>query len=92
MDKHYLNEIGTEIIINCGSDVSTASKVEIRVLKPNGEAVWIPDKIEKEKVSYITKQGDLDASGFYYIQVYVEQDNWKGLGETATLRIYDKWE
>jgi len=92
MDKHYLNEIGTEIIINCGSDVSTASKVEIRVLKPNGEAVWIPDKIEKEIVTYTTKQDDFDVAGLYYIQVYVELDSWKGLGETATLRIYNKWE
>jgi len=46
MDKHYKGEIGTEIIINCGSDVSTASIVEIRVKKPNSEVVWIPDKID----------------------------------------------
>jgi len=94
MNKHYINEVGTDVIVDCGCDISTATVKEIRVKKPDGKIVkWDDCEVfDNNYLVYTLKEGDLDLDGSYALQVYIEIDNWKGLGEVALFKVYNLWE
>lgn len=88
MSKHYINEIGTEIIVNCGEDISTASIHKIKVKKPSGVKVeWNADIHEINYLKYIIATDDFNEVGEYSLQSYIEIGGWKGHGETVKFDI-----
>jgi len=90
--KTYLNDTGTAIIIDAGEDLSTASLMKIKYLKPSGASgAWIATIVSGEptKTRYITLSNDLDESGTWKLQLYVEFSTWKGHGEIASFVVYD---
>jgi len=91
--KHYVGEIGTAIIVNCGEDISTASIHNLRVKKPDGtEVIWNASVYNTNYLKYLIVTGDLDQAGNYEIQAYIEMGGWKGWGETAFFMVSNKYE
>ena len=63
-------------------DVSTATVKQIKLQKPDGTdvtktAVFTTDGSDG-KIQYVTVADDLDQSGEWKIQGYVEMPNWQG--------------
>jgi len=92
-DKHYVGEIGTEVIINCGTNISAASTKNLKVLKPDGktEVVWAAEFSGTNSLKYIIKEGDLDQVGSYSIQPYIILNGWIGHGETVRFVVNALW-
>ena len=80
--KVYVGDIGTEIVVDTCSDLSTATKVELRVEKPSGAPVtWAGTVFETTKIRHVAVSGDLDEVGEYNLQAYVEMPGWTGSRE-----------
>jgi len=92
--KHYVGEEGVPLIVKCGVDLSTSVTVaQIRVKKPDGTIVtWTASVYTYEGVTqylrYYTVEDDLDQSGEYEAQAYVERGSWKVHGESFRFMIY----
>lgn len=90
MSKVYKGDIGTSIILDCGSDVSTASAQEIKVQKPQGSTTtWSATVYNTNYLKHTTISTSVDDVGRYRLQAYVELTEWQGRGETADLTVYD---
>lgn len=80
--------LGTVITLECGVDLADALSVAIRVYKPGAvESVLWPGTASGTTVSHTIIAGDLDVTGTYVIQAYVELPGWSGPGETTTLLV-----
>lgn len=91
-EKHYVGEINTEIRVDCGIDVSTASVKKLIIKKPNGQIIErIPTVYNRRYLRYFTTAEDFDMSGEYELQAYVVTDSWQGYGQTVSFVIYDKF-
>jgi len=89
MYEVYVGDVGTEVSLNCGVDISTATVRKILVQKPNTTAVveWSAMADGANSIRYLTTTGDLDVSGTYLLQPYVELPGWSGKGETVELFV-----
>lgn len=90
MGKLFVGDVGTEIILDCGVDITSASVVKILVRKPGvpGVSEWVGTIEGTTQVKYTTKAGDLNAAGLYLLQAHVTMPTWSGKGETATLQVF----
>lgn len=93
MGKLYVGAVGVKLIVDTGVDLSGATYVSLKVKKPDGsETEWIGSALGT-KIEYIIQQGDLDQSGFYKIQAYVEfSDGSKMYGETDGMYVYKNFD
>lgn len=88
MSKVYVADVGTEIVLNCGADVSAATVKSIKVQKPDGTTTsWAAVLEGTNYLKYTIQDGDLDQAGAWKVQAYIEIASWKGLGETAKLKV-----
>lgn len=91
-DRHYVDEEGTDVIVDCGEDISGGSNFKLLVKKPDGtEAEWTTGLAvyQTNYLKYTSQAGDFDQEGNYYLQSYVElASGWKGKGKTASFHIY----
>ena len=54
--QFYLGDIGTEIIVDVCSDISTATLVSLKVMKPDGtEHTWVGTVYQTQYIRYITQ-------------------------------------
>jgi len=91
--KTYIGDFGTVILLDCGSDISTATLAGVWVRKPNGKyTLWRGVVYETQYVKYIIKEGDLDQTGVYNIQAKIEMPSWSGLGETSSFTVYNMFQ
>lgn len=93
MEKHYVGEIGSIILLNTEQDLSSAVSVKVKLTKPDGTILTLDAStyaIDNKRyyVKYTTKLGDLDVPGKYQIQPYVAFINWQGHGKTEEFRVY----
>jgi hypothetical protein len=89
MSKVYVGDIGTQIILDCGSNITAATGMAIKVKKPSGDEVeWTGVLDGTNSVKYILEAGDLDEPGTWILQAYVELATWEGLGESYKLKVY----
>ena len=87
-DKHYTGEIGTVILVDCGSNISGASVLQLKVKKPDGTtATWAGTLEGTQKIRYTTTTAL--TAGRYYVQSYVEISGWKGHGRTTSFLVAD---
>jgi hypothetical protein len=89
MAKVYLNDANTDILLDCGIDVTAAQMREISVLKPNGDQVEWPAFLSGTNlIGYTTNVDTFDMAGSWRLQAHViiGQGEWRG--ETATLTVY----
>jgi hypothetical protein len=94
--KVYKDDVGVQIRVNTGIDLTSATTVSLFISKPNGQnTTWTPTK-EQPYTSgilvYTTMQGDLNAAGTYKLQAYVKFSESQILyGETGSFQVYDRW-
>ena len=88
MTTVFVGDVGTEISLDCGVDVSTATVRNIIVRKQNGSKLtWGAVADGTNAIKHVSILGDLDAPGTWKLQAYVEMPGWKGFGEVATLVV-----
>lgn len=92
MAKLYVGMSGVKLIVDTGINLNGASKVALKVKKPDGtEVEWI-GTASGTKIEYVLQDGDLDQTGAYKIQAYVEFGTSKMYGDTEGIYVYDKYE
>jgi len=86
--KYYINAIGVEIIIETCLDITEATKTVLEIEKPDGtKEEWVGEIYNTTQIKYITTDGDLDQSGKYYVQAYVETVTSTGYGTTTSFNV-----
>lgn len=102
--KHYKNEVGTAILLDCGISVGDATVAQIWYKKPDGSAAgsWdasLYDSYSEEAgavgtyyVKYTTVYSDLDITGDWEFQAYISTAAGTWWGETVQERVYDYFE
>lgn len=89
-DKHYINEVGTTILVDCGCDITGATETKLKVKKPDGTfSEWAAMIEGTNYLKYIIQASDLTLAGKYYLQVSLTLPGWSGLGETTSFFIYE---
>lgn len=84
-DKAQEGDIGTEIKLNLGNDITGATVKKIKYQKSNGtKGEWDANVMDTTYLVYYTQAGDLSPVGKMILQVFIDIPNWTGHGE--------KWE
>jgi len=94
-DKHYVGEVGTELVVRCGRDLTGAASLKLSVKRPDGSVVeWTAEQAyqRKDSIRYITKPGDFTVPGEYQLQSKVYLNGWLGKGKTTKFLIYNRFE
>jgi len=90
--KHYVGEVGTAVILDCGQDITSATNVSIAVKKPDGTKVtWVATVYNTRYLRHITITNDLDQSGLYELQSVLTLGSWTGRGETTNFVVFDNF-
>ena len=88
MTTVFVGDIGTEIALDCGVNISTATVRNIIVRKSNRVKVtWAATADGTNGIKYATLLNDLDVAGEWSIQAYIEMPGWKGYGAIAKLNV-----
>lgn len=89
MSKTYVGDVGTEIILDCVIDISTATVLKIFVRKPDSTATveWNAVAEGTTKIKHVAADGDLNYPGTYTVQAYIKMPLWKGRGEATTFTV-----
>lgn len=91
--KYYTGDVGTDIILDCGEDITGATATKIKYKKPdNSTGEWIAGVYNINYLKYTIQSGDLDQAGLWKFQVSLTLGSWSGLGETAEQIIYAAYE
>jgi len=99
-DTHYVSEYGTEIIGDCGVDISSCNSCSIFYKKPDStEGMWSGTTYtisgSTNYVRYVTVSGDIGATdqGKWLFQTGVTfTGGFCGRGRTAREVIYPKFD
>lgn len=91
-DKIYVGDIGTLFIVDTESDLSGATVNQVQIKKPDGTTHNWAATVDGTTLRYVTVDGDLDQSGNFLGQAYVELPSGKWHGERFTFRVFDEWE
>ena len=101
--KHYINETGTYLRLDCGIDLSTAPVYHIRTKDPIGTIGTFPgalyssysDIAKAEGTYYVSRTleyTDLNLAGEWEFQAYIAGADGTWWGETVKLEVYDAFE
>ena len=84
----YLGDVGTKIRLDCGEDISTATKCEIKFHSPAGlRGTWTASQETTSIIFYVTQAEDINEAGRWWFQAYVEMPSRKLYGKTAMLEV-----
>ena len=103
MSKHYVNETGSDLILDTGVLIGTATEYHIGYKTPAGvEGTFSADLYDTYSTlaaltgTYFLKHtlayGDLSVPGDWKFQAYVGAIDGTWYGETITMRIHDQLE
>lgn len=88
MSAVFVGDVGTQIVLDCGVDISTSTVRKIEAKKPSGvKVLWTATLDGTQRISYTLQAGDLDAAGGWVLQAYIEMPGWSGRGEMARLDV-----
>lgn len=94
MSKYYVGDIGTEVLVDTGSPIDTATTKQLLVKKPSGkEVTWeatlgpVNAQGEYTTLKYIIQDGDWNEAGYYTLQAYVILPSWTGRGDSVKFKI-----
>jgi len=87
-EKLYVGDVGTEVVLECGRDLSLAENPAILVRRPDGTARTWPAETEGTRLRYVTRQGDLTMPGMHCLQAAYSQGGFSGRGSTAELMVH----
>lgn len=92
MVKCYKGDVGTEIQVDCGTDITGAASCKLLIRKPDRSVVeWPAEVYEAQYLRYIVEEGDFDQAGIYLLQAIIGLNSWTGSGKTTTFTIYEKF-
>lgn len=87
--KPYVGDVGTEIKLNVGVSLATATAQSIEVKRPDGTTVsWPGTVVESTKVRFISVVDTFNIPGDWKLQARVTLPAGTWTGEVATLRVY----
>lgn len=90
--KHYVGEVGIELILDCGGSVVGATAYCIKVKKPNfTEADWTAEIYNSNYLRHLIGADELDQAGNWEFQAYIEISGLKRYGSTCNIVVYDKF-
>lgn len=90
MSVVFVGDVGTEIILDCGVSVASASVRTIKARSPSGVVKqWAASPEGTNSIKYATATGDIDRAGGWRLQAYVEMPGWSGHGEVVILTVKD---
>jgi hypothetical protein len=90
MNKIYIGDIGTQIKLDCGQDISTATTKQIQYKKPDGTTgAWTATIDTLRYLTFTTVLGTLDQAGVWQLQAYIVMPTWTGHGETADMIVFN---
>lgn len=88
MSTVFVGDVGTEIILDCGIDITTATVCKIYVqVGLTDKRVWDAFPHNTTCVRHIVQAGELDKAGTWALQAYVEMPGFKGKGKPVTLNV-----
>lgn len=88
MNSMFVGDTGTELVLNCGVDISSATVRKVRARKPGGQTLeWTAGQHSATEIVYTLQAGDLNVSGLWKFQAYIEMPGWKGRGEWAEVMV-----
>lgn len=89
MTKTYVGDTETRITLDCGTNISTASALEIEARKPDGTSVtWTATLSGTDALYFDTLADTLDQAGDWKLQAVVTIGTGEWRGETVLLRVY----
>ncbi len=93
MNKIYKGDVGTLFIVDCGTDISSATIKKIKFKLPDGSVVDRTGIISGTNfLNYNLVAEDTLISGNVSAQAYIETPAGKWSGETFYFEIYDYYE
>ena len=93
MAKYYVGDVGTLVLVDVKSDITTGTVFKMKILKPlGGEAEWTATREGQTRMKYNIVAGDWDEPGHYKLQAYVETPSWIGRGDTVSFFVSQKFE
>jgi len=87
--KSYVGDTGTIILLDCGTNISMATIVQIKVKKPDTTEVILA--AVTYNTNYIKGIIDFTQKGDYLFQAYVKTSEWEGRGGTVNWKVYDSF-
>lgn len=92
-EKHYVGEVGTDVIVDCGCDITGATSTKLKVKKPDDTTVeWDATIYNSNYLKYTTEAADFDQAGLCKLQSSLTLSGWTGLGETVNFIIYEAYD
>lgn len=84
----FIGDVGTEIILDCGTAITTATTRSIVARSPRGvKKTWTATAEGSTSIKYTTQAGDLDQEGVWRLQAYVDMPGWSGHGDVTLLTV-----
>lgn len=74
----HVEDVGVQITLNTGIDLTTASNTVIKYIKPSGAVGEWTATTDGNNIQYTTIEGDIDEEGNWIFQGYTEHEGWKG--------------
>lgn len=88
-NKIFVGDIGTEIILDAGEDISSETTLNIQYIKPSGTTgEWAADVYNTNYAKYTTLVDDIDEDGIWRFRIYVELTSWTGYGEEDSIMVF----
>ncbi len=89
MGKIYVGDIGTDILLYTGVDISGQTTLQIKYKKPNNTTgAWTASVDDNTRAKYTTVADDLDIPGEWELQVYTVLSAWTGHSETVKMFVF----
>lgn len=83
-----VGDVGTEVVLDCGFNLSTATVMKIVARTPKGEKkTWNAVLEGTTKIKYTLASGDVDSAGTWQLQAYIEMPGWLGHGLPLSLNV-----
>lgn len=84
----FVGDVGTELLLDCGVSIATATVLKVIARTPKGgKKEWTGTLNGTTTVRYVLQTGDIDVAGVWAVQAYVEMPGWKGRGEWAEIKV-----
>ena len=91
--RYYQGDVGTVILVDTCNDITTATKVSLKVKKPDGTLTeWVGTVSGTTVIRYVVQVDDFSQVGYYRVQSYVEMPGGIWRGDTATFRVTTAFE
>jgi hypothetical protein len=94
LSKIYKGDIGRKFTLDAEEDISAASVLRIEYIKPDGVTGYWDGSVEDLQYAfYITQSaGDLDQTGTWKLQLYIEINGAVLHGDIEDFHIYKRLE